>query len=142
MAGPGITLQGNLDPARLLSPIPEIKKEVTRMLNGFGSGRYIANLGHGILPHVPVDHAKAFVDTVKNHVYQTQRKTGVFISIRHAIKSIHTEKQSLIFRESWIQYIHALQDTICSALEKAMVRLHFMKTDGSDQKMEAVVKRG
>jgi uroporphyrinogen decarboxylase len=80
MAGPGVTLQGNLDPARLLSPIPELKKEVTKMLNGFGPGRYIANLGHGILPHVPVDHAKAFVDTVKNHVYQSREKQ-VFSSL-------------------------------------------------------------
>ena len=74
LAGPGITLQGNLDPARLLSPIPEIKKEVTKMLDSFGPGRYIANLGHGILPHVPVDHAKVFVDTVKNHKYQPREK--------------------------------------------------------------------
>jgi len=74
LAGTGITLQGNLDPARLLSPIPELKKEVTKMLNNFGPGSYIANLGHGILPHVPVDHAKAFVDTVKNHVYLKQEK--------------------------------------------------------------------
>ena len=74
MAGNGVTLQGNLDPARLLSPIPELKKEVAKMLNGFGAGRYIANLGHGILPHVPVDHAKAFVDTVKNHKYQNREK--------------------------------------------------------------------
>jgi len=80
MAGPGVTLQGNFDPARLLTPIPELKKEVTKMLNGFGPGRYIANLGHGILPHVPVDHAKAFVDTVKNHVYQTREKQ-VFSSL-------------------------------------------------------------
>src|SRR5450755_2690726 len=48
MAGHGITLQGNLDPARLLSPIPELKKEVIKMLNRFGPGRYIANLGHDI----------------------------------------------------------------------------------------------
>jgi uroporphyrinogen decarboxylase len=44
-----------------------IKKEVTAMLDAFGPGRHIANLGHGILPNVPVDHARAFVDTVKEY---------------------------------------------------------------------------
>jgi uroporphyrinogen decarboxylase len=66
-AGNQITLQGNFDPAKLLSPIPVIRKEVKQMLKGFGKGRYIANLGHGILPNVPVDHAKAFVETVKEY---------------------------------------------------------------------------
>ena len=65
MAGNNITLQGNFDPAKLMSPIPVIEKEVKEMLKGFGPGRHIANLGHGILPNVPVDHARAFVDTVK-----------------------------------------------------------------------------
>jgi len=69
LAGNDITLQGNFDPAKLLSPIPVIKKEVTQMLHAFGSRRYIANLGHGILPNVPVDHARAFVDTVKEWEY-------------------------------------------------------------------------
>ena len=68
-AGANVTLQGNFDPAKLLSPIPVIQKEVKNMLDAFGPGRYIANLGHGILPNVPVDHARAFVDAVKNHVY-------------------------------------------------------------------------
>jgi uroporphyrinogen decarboxylase len=66
-AGKNISLQGNFDPAKLLSPIPVIQKEVTAMLDAFGPGRHIANLGHGILPNVPVDHARAFVDTVKNY---------------------------------------------------------------------------
>lgn len=66
-AGSNITLQGNFDPAKLLAPIPEIEKAVKAMLKGFGRQRYIANLGHGILPNVPVDHAKAFVETVKAH---------------------------------------------------------------------------
>jgi uroporphyrinogen decarboxylase len=64
-AGNKVTLQGNFDPAKLLSPIPVIEKEVKAMLTAFGPGRHIANLGHGILPNVPVDHAKAFVNTVK-----------------------------------------------------------------------------
>ncbi|MES2477694.1 MAG: uroporphyrinogen decarboxylase [Bacteroidota bacterium] len=64
-AGNNITLQGNFDPAKLLSPIPVIEKEVKDMLTAFGPGRHIANLGHGILPNVPVDHARAFVNTVK-----------------------------------------------------------------------------
>ncbi|HWV65017.1 uroporphyrinogen decarboxylase [Chitinophaga sp.] len=66
-AGSNITLQGNFDPAKLLAPIPEIEKAVKEMLKGFGKQRYIANLGHGILPNVPVDHARAFVETVKAH---------------------------------------------------------------------------
>lgn len=61
----GITLQGNFDPAKLLAPIPDIQKAVKQMIDGFGTHRYIANLGHGITPNVPVDHAKAFVEAVK-----------------------------------------------------------------------------
>ncbi|MDR0792277.1 MAG: uroporphyrinogen decarboxylase [Chitinophagaceae bacterium] len=64
-AGSNVTLQGNFDPAKLLLPIPELKKEVKQMLSEFGKDRYIANLGHGILPNVPVDNAKVFVETVK-----------------------------------------------------------------------------
>jgi len=59
------TLQGNFDPAKLLAPIPQIKKWVKEMIDGFGTQNYIANLGHGITPNVPVDHAKAFVEAVK-----------------------------------------------------------------------------
>lgn len=62
-----ITLQGNFDPARLLAPVPQIKKWVKEMIDGFGTQKYIANLGHGITPNVPVDHARAFVDAVKEY---------------------------------------------------------------------------
>ncbi len=67
LSGGKITLQGNFDPSRLLSPIPTIEKEVKQMIDAFGKDRYIANLGHGILPNIPVDHAKAFVNAVKNY---------------------------------------------------------------------------
>ena len=61
------TLQGNFDPSRLFSPIPTIKKMVHEMIDEFGKDNLIVNLGHGILPTVPVDHAKAFIDAVKEY---------------------------------------------------------------------------
>jgi uroporphyrinogen decarboxylase len=67
LAGPNVILQGNFDPAKLVAPIPVIKKEVKQMLAAFGGQKHIANLGHGILPNIPVDHARAFVDTVKEY---------------------------------------------------------------------------
>lgn len=65
LVGNNVTLQGNFDPAKLLAPISVIEKETKIMLDAFGRQRYIANLGHGILPNVPVAHAKAFVEAVK-----------------------------------------------------------------------------
>jgi uroporphyrinogen decarboxylase len=62
-----ITLQGNFDPAKLLAPVPQIKQWVRDMIDSFGTQKYIVNLGHGITPNVPVDHAKAFVEAVKEY---------------------------------------------------------------------------
>lgn len=67
LTGNNITLQGNFDPAKLLAPIPQIQQWVKEMIDGFGAQNYIANLGHGITPNVPVDNAKAFVEAVKGY---------------------------------------------------------------------------
>ena len=58
-------LQGNLDPTVLFAPIDEVRRRVREMLAQVG-GRpgYIANLGHGVLPHTPVDNVLAMIDTV------------------------------------------------------------------------------
>ena len=67
LSGGQIPLQGNFDPSRLLSPIPEIERLAHKMVSEFGTQNYIANLGHGILPNVPADHARAFVSAIKNY---------------------------------------------------------------------------
>jgi uroporphyrinogen decarboxylase len=67
LSGGKITLQGNFDPARLLSPPETIRKMVHDMIREFGVDRYIVNLGHGILPNVPVSHAGAFIQAVKDY---------------------------------------------------------------------------
>ncbi len=61
-------VQGNLDPASLLAPLPEIKAKVHELLKRTGSRPgHIFNLGHGILPETPVDHVKAVVQMVREH---------------------------------------------------------------------------
>ena len=67
LSGGNITLQGNFDPSRLFSPPAEIKKMVSQMITDFGKDKYIVNLGHGILPNIPVANAKAFIDAVKEY---------------------------------------------------------------------------
>ncbi|MCH8525183.1 MAG: uroporphyrinogen decarboxylase [Balneolales bacterium] len=62
-----ITLQGNFDPSKLMLPPEQIKAGVERMINRFGVQRYIVNLGHGILPNIPVHHAGAFIQAVKEY---------------------------------------------------------------------------
>lgn len=65
-----ITLQGNFDPSRLFSTPETIEKMVHEMIDSFGTRRYIANLGHGILPGVPVENARAFIEAVVNYKKQ------------------------------------------------------------------------
>jgi uroporphyrinogen decarboxylase len=67
LTGSNITLQGNFDPSRLFSPPAEITKMVHQMIDEFGKDKYIVNLGHGILPNIPVENAKAFVNAVKSY---------------------------------------------------------------------------
>ncbi len=64
--GNHVALQGNLDPVALYSSPESIRAEVRRVLEYFGSHPgHIFNLGHGILPTVPVSHAQAMIEAVK-----------------------------------------------------------------------------
>lgn len=67
LTGGKVTLQGNLDPSRLFSSPKQIQECVHQMIREFGKDRYIANLGHGILPDVPVSNAEAFIEAVKTY---------------------------------------------------------------------------
>jgi uroporphyrinogen decarboxylase len=63
--GEGVALQGNLDPSFLYASPENIRKEVMSILRRFGPGPgHIFNLGHGILPDVPVASAIAMVRSV------------------------------------------------------------------------------
>jgi uroporphyrinogen decarboxylase len=65
LVGQDVAIQGNLDPALLFAPLPEIKKRVHDILRrAAGRPGHIFNLGHGILQHTPVENVKAVVDMV------------------------------------------------------------------------------
>lgn len=62
-----IAVQGNFDPCYLYGDKEFIQKKTLQMLESAGSeGGYIANLGHGILPNINPEHARVFINTVKN----------------------------------------------------------------------------
>lgn len=63
--GPDRAIQGNLDPAVLLSPLDVIQARAKKILGQAGARPgHIFNLGHGVLPATPVDHVIALVDYV------------------------------------------------------------------------------
>jgi uroporphyrinogen decarboxylase len=59
-------VQGNLDPAALFAPLPELRMRIHELLRRTGSRPgHIFNLGHGILPETPVENVKACVEIVR-----------------------------------------------------------------------------
>jgi len=63
--GGRVALQGNLDPSVLYAPPAAIRAEVARVLASYGAGPgHVFNLGHGIHPDVPPEHAAAMVAAV------------------------------------------------------------------------------
>jgi uroporphyrinogen decarboxylase len=65
LVGGRVALQGNLDPSVLYAPPAAIRAEVGKVLASYGSGSgHVFNLGHGIHPDVPPEHAAAMVAAV------------------------------------------------------------------------------
>jgi uroporphyrinogen decarboxylase len=62
--GAEVTLQGNLDPCALFAPVPEIERRAAAILEAARGTRHVFNLGHGILPPTPPEHAAALVEIV------------------------------------------------------------------------------
>jgi uroporphyrinogen decarboxylase len=66
--GPGVAVQGNLDPVILFASEAVVRARTRRVLDKVaGRPGHIFNLGHGILPHTPVDNVLALIDEVHNY---------------------------------------------------------------------------
>ncbi len=63
----GKTLQGNLDPCILYAEPKTIRNKTREMLQQFGTQEYIANLGHGVYPDIPMENVQTFIESVKQY---------------------------------------------------------------------------
>lgn len=69
--GDKVALQGNLDPAILLSTPEAIEKQVAKVLASYGHGNgHVFNLGHGITQWTPPENAGAMLAAVREHSRQ------------------------------------------------------------------------
>ena len=63
--GDRVALQGNLDPCTLYASPEAIRRAVGAVLESYGAGSgHVFNLGHGIHPAIPPEHAGAMIDAV------------------------------------------------------------------------------
>lgn len=70
--GDRVALQGNLDPAVMLTTPENVAAEAKKVMDSYGDGSgHVFNLGHGIDKHTPPENMQVLVDTV--HSY-TSRK--------------------------------------------------------------------
>ncbi len=60
-----VAIQGNLDPQILLAGGAELDAAIDRILEAFQGGRFIFNLGHGIIKETPVAHVEQLVKRVR-----------------------------------------------------------------------------
>lgn len=63
--GKSVVLQGNLDPLVLLAGGRALAEAVDGLLTATRDTRFIFNLGHGVVPEIPVDHVTELVARVR-----------------------------------------------------------------------------
>lgn len=59
------TIQGNLDPMILANDKNKAVDETKRILDGMRGKKFIFNLGHGIVPHTPLENVSAVCETIR-----------------------------------------------------------------------------
>ena len=69
--GDQVALQGNLDPALLLSEPVVIERAVTKIMQAYaGASGHVFNLGHGIDRHTPIENVQAMIAAVRNYSHK------------------------------------------------------------------------
>ena len=62
---PSVAVQGNLDPLVLVAGGQALETRVRAIADALGRGRFVFNLGHGIVPQTPPEHVAKLVELVR-----------------------------------------------------------------------------
>ena len=62
---PSVAVQGNLDPMVLVAGGQALETRVRAIADALGRGRFVFNLGHGIVPQTPPEHVAKLVELVR-----------------------------------------------------------------------------
>ncbi|KAI7756478.1 hypothetical protein M8C21_031040 [Ambrosia artemisiifolia] len=78
--GDGISIQGNVDPAYLFSPLSALTDEIHRVVKCAGPKGHILNLGHGVLVGTPEDAVARFFDVARSFNFDSvEEKSKVVV---------------------------------------------------------------
>ena len=72
--GPGVALQGNLDPTACMAPWPVLAEQARAVLALAGPVGHVFNLGHGVLPATDPDQLARLVELV--HTESARSEVG------------------------------------------------------------------
>ena len=64
---PGLGVQGNLDPLRVVAGGPQMEMRARQIIDGFGARPHVFNLGHGIVPETPIAHVSRLIEVVRGN---------------------------------------------------------------------------
>ncbi|KAI7727706.1 hypothetical protein M8C21_013128 [Ambrosia artemisiifolia] len=78
--GDDISIQGNVDPAYLFSPLSALTDEIHRVVKCAGQRGHILNLGHGVLVGTPEDAVARFFDVARSFNFESvEEKSKVVV---------------------------------------------------------------
>ena len=69
-----VLVQGNLDNLVLVAGGAALKREAARILERLSPGRFVFNLGHGVLPQTPPEHVAALAEQIRAFMPQADRQ--------------------------------------------------------------------
>ncbi|CAI9088804.1 OLC1v1023241C1 [Oldenlandia corymbosa var. corymbosa] len=74
--GNDISIQGNVDPAVLFSPLSAVTDEIKRVVKSAGPRGHILNLGHGVLVGTPEEAVAHFFDVARSLKIDAHSEAG------------------------------------------------------------------